>query len=478
MNDMAPLHAKHRLWDPHGSRPEGTVDSSQEGLQAVKRGGFLNAVSLLLASSWLAVSPALCAPPHYSRFLLGAYRKTIEIEPDIESTCKQYGVSVRLARAVCMYESGGNDSLVSSAGARGYFQVMPATQRRLGVASNIEAGIKYLGELVRILGREDTALAAYNTGPARLVRGRPLPMETLQYVLGVGHLRALMQGDEAEMRAECSKVLLHKVVEGESWLDISQATGTTLLELRLFNPYLADRPLLAGESIAYPSEPAASVSEVLQWSEPESCWTYRTLPGDLYHHLAVAFGVPYDRLRADNDLWRVQTLVAGMVLRIRPGDEGPGQTHVVVQGESVASIAGECSVSPWDLIRENGLWDQKLEVGRILRVTSPSSQPAVSARRVSLTTGRTRSSSPHAAAPVAAAPPPGSETTAPETPGSSAEKASRVNLLIHKVRRGDTLGRLARLYGTKVELIRSLNGLRGTRLTVGQFLRIPLSSSS
>ena len=70
-----------------------------------------------------------------------------------------------LARAVCMYESGGNGQLTSGAGANGYFQVMPATFRLMRVPTNIEAGIKYLGQLVAQFGREDYALAAYNGGP-------------------------------------------------------------------------------------------------------------------------------------------------------------------------------------------------------------------------------------------------------------------------------------------------------------------------
>ena len=59
---------------------------------------------------------------------------------------------------------------MSSAGARGYFQVMPATFRELRVDTNIEAGIKYLARQVSRFGREDYALAAYNGGPGRVSR--------------------------------------------------------------------------------------------------------------------------------------------------------------------------------------------------------------------------------------------------------------------------------------------------------------------
>src|SRR5687767_15795964 len=103
----------------------------------------------------------------------------MEIEGDIVRYSRKYGVDPSLARAVCMYESGGNANLTSGAGARGYFQVMPATFRSLRVPTNIEAGIKYLGQLVEQFGREDYAVAAYSGGRGRIARGRAIALESV-----------------------------------------------------------------------------------------------------------------------------------------------------------------------------------------------------------------------------------------------------------------------------------------------------------
>lgn len=43
----------------------------------------------------------------------------------------------------------------------------------------------------------------------------------------------------------------------------------------------------------------------------------------------------------------------------------------------------------------------------------------------------------------------------------------------HKVRRGDTLGRMARTYSTTVEVIKKANGLRSTRIIAGRSYKIP-----
>jgi soluble lytic murein transglycosylase-like protein len=70
-------------------------------------------------------------------------------------------------------------------------QLMPATARALGVDpvapdQNIEGGVRYLSELLRMFGSVDLALVAYNAGPGlarRYARGEAaLYGETREYV--------------------------------------------------------------------------------------------------------------------------------------------------------------------------------------------------------------------------------------------------------------------------------------------------------
>ena len=81
------------------------------------------------------------------------------------------GVDPELAMAVANQESRFNNNAISPKGARGLFQLMPATATELGVdpsdpAQNIQGGVKYLGNLVnRFSGDVPMALAAYNWGP-------------------------------------------------------------------------------------------------------------------------------------------------------------------------------------------------------------------------------------------------------------------------------------------------------------------------
>jgi membrane-bound lytic murein transglycosylase D len=56
---------------------------------------------------------------------------------------------------------------------------------------------------------------------------------------------------------------------------------------------------------------------------------------------------------------------------------------------------------------------------------------------------------------------------------SGAVKASASNApLTYRVKKGDTLSSIARLFDTTVDTIRSLNRIRGTRITPGDRLTI------
>ena len=160
---------------------------------------------------------------------LGLYRKVMRIEHLIREQTDRDGLDYDLARAVCLYESGGNAGLTSWAGAEGYYQVMPSTRRLLGVDTNIEARVKYLSQLVERFEREDYALAGYNGGPATVGRNRPMRLESLQYVLGVGHYRMMLKLYEEPIRRHAGRLRLAVAEEGEDWWSGSRCLGIPLL---------------------------------------------------------------------------------------------------------------------------------------------------------------------------------------------------------------------------------------------------------
>ncbi len=317
----------------------------------------------------------------FSPSLLGIYRKMMEIEDVIKQHTDRYGVDYELARATCMYESGGNANLTSWAGAKGYFQVMPATFRSLRVETNIEAGIKYIGQMVERFDREDYALAAYNGGPTTVGRSRPMRLESLQYVLGVGYYRTMLKLHERSIRRHASALRLTTVAEGEDWWALSERLGLTLLQLRLHNPYLARRRPREGQLIAYPQAPRNNLYRV-----DGTFLEYRSRLGDNYFNIAFTLDIDLDELRAENSLWHLQTLAVGTLLRIPLSWESDHKVYEVKPNETLAEIAEDQDSSPWRLVRDNGLWSQTVIPGTLLRVRTCSG--AARLRRPSRHSGR------------------------------------------------------------------------------------------
>ena len=100
-------------------------------------------------------------------------------------------VSPALVLAVIGIESGGRHEVVSSAGAAGLMQLIPATAERFGVTDskdpvqNIKGGVAYLDWLMKRFDRDPLmVLAAYNAGEGAVDANKGVPpyAETRDYV--------------------------------------------------------------------------------------------------------------------------------------------------------------------------------------------------------------------------------------------------------------------------------------------------------
>ena len=112
----------------------------------------------------------------------------------IRDSASKYGVPQKMIEAVVCVESGGKCNAVSSAGAMGVMQLMPATAKELGVknpfdvSENVDAGTRYLKQLYdRYDGNWQNALAAYNAGMGNVDKHKGIPpfKETIAYVKNV-----------------------------------------------------------------------------------------------------------------------------------------------------------------------------------------------------------------------------------------------------------------------------------------------------
>lgn len=114
--------------------------------------------------------------------------------PEIWKIAQRRGVDSLLVASIVQVESRFTRNALSPRGAVGLMQVLPSTGELYGVADlenlndphvNLDVGCRYLGRLLKDFdGDLERAVAAYNAGPATVVRygGVPPFRETKEYV--------------------------------------------------------------------------------------------------------------------------------------------------------------------------------------------------------------------------------------------------------------------------------------------------------
>jgi len=160
-----------------------------------------------LAADGIAGSRTLAAfqrrPPQAVRpVLVSATTPATHVRTLLDYWAGQYGVDVKLVRAVAWMESGFQTNLTSAAGAWGVMQILPPTWSYVetvllggtkvprNASGNIRVGVLYLRQLLHEFhGSERLALAAWYQGPAS-VRKRGILGETKTFVANVLALRS------------------------------------------------------------------------------------------------------------------------------------------------------------------------------------------------------------------------------------------------------------------------------------------------
>lgn len=112
----------------------------------------------------------------------------------IDAAAQREGVDPALVREVARQESAFRPCAISSKGAEGLMQLMPATQAQFAVTDpfdpgqSLDAGTKLLKQLLdRYHGDLSLALSAYNAGAGRVDKAGGIPEipETKNYVFSI-----------------------------------------------------------------------------------------------------------------------------------------------------------------------------------------------------------------------------------------------------------------------------------------------------
>ena len=283
------------------------------------------------------------------------------------------------------------------------------------------------GELPEAIRKSSTATSRKASRPANQPKAEK-PAEEQQ------------QAAPAE-KAERTAPTSHKVKKGETLTSIATQYGLTLKELQDAND-ITDGNIMVGERLTIPmpgqTAPASKESsrEKSSQKSKKEPTTYTVKSGDNLGKIATAHGVTVEAIQDANDL-RGNNIQVGQKLTIPSGNEysrpkaaEPASiTYTVKSGDNLDKIA-KANGTTIDAIKEaNNLRSTSLQVGQKLTIPAGNS--------------------------------------------SSRLKTSHTSSTTHKVKKGETLGKIAEKYGVSVQEIRNANGIKGSDLQIGDELTIP-----
>ena len=170
-------------------------------MRALSLSGQHNVLSRVAILATVALSFSTSGSPASAQAVRADKPPTVDkatdpYAPFIAEAALRFGIPERWIRVVLHAESHGDVRAISSRGAAGLMQLMPATWNEMRARyalgpdpyvprNNIMAGAAYLRMMHDQFGAPGF-LAAYNAGPARyrehLSSGRPLPTETRLYL--------------------------------------------------------------------------------------------------------------------------------------------------------------------------------------------------------------------------------------------------------------------------------------------------------
>lgn len=220
--------------------------------------------------------------------------------------------------------------------------------------------------------------------------------------------------------------VVYRVRRGDTLSSIARHYKTSVSKLKSLNNLKNDLVRVGQTLVVRPRSSGDSTSTTVAGSST----TYRVRSGDTLSGLAARFGTRISDLRQWNDL-RSSRIYVGQRLTVRKaGAPSPVNTpseivrHRVRSGENLTVIGRRYGVSASQIREWNNLRGNRIYAGQWLQI------------RVGA----------------------GSSAGAPE---------------VYHVRRGDSLWSIGRKFGISIARLKSANGLRSSKLRVGQTLQIP-----
>lgn len=367
--------------------------------------------------------------------------KGTKYEPMIRAKLRANGMPEDLTY-LALIESGYDPHAYSRAAAVGMWQFMSSTARDIGLrvdwwvderrdpARATDGAIRFLGDLREQFGSFYLAAAAYNGGPGRVSRGLTRFAEELEGVEGEDRFFALAEKDY--LRAETRNYVPQLI-----------AAALVAKSPNRYGIVLDSQPLYQYDSVfVVPGTSLAAVAKASGASFPD----LRELNPALLRGMAPP----------DTSIWvrlPVGTAESTRAVLDTLSKVQGAETTKLTRATSAAAFASRHGVT----LKQLRWFNPKLRV---------SSKGLLSAGQSVRVPDRATLSY------ALEVPDPSIERYGTTTSSSSSSRG------VHVVRRGETLGGIARRYGLTTARLQAMNGMRGTKLIAGQTIRVRGSTAA
>lgn len=391
--------------------------------------------------------------------------------PIFEQILDEHKLPLEL-KYLAVVESALNPTALSRVGAAGLWQFMLPTGKiygleinslvdeRLDVYKATHAACKYFEEMYNVYGDWHLVLASYNCGPGNVNKAirrsggktdfweiyQYLPKETRSYV-------PLFIAATYIMSYHCE----HNLCPMQTSLSMAADT------------FMVNRML----HLEQVSEVLDIDLELLRMLNPQ--YKRQIIPGNIRPSvLKLPVSATYSFIDNEDSLYvhRVEELLANCVPADSISEDGSTREtirHTVRSGENLYTIANQYGVTAQNIRRWNKLKGNRVPAGKRLTIHIDNGGIAYAANTASAAEKEKEEKPAVAAKQVAEKKPAATQT-------QKAKPVSDKKIVSYKVQAGDSLYSISKKYpGVTVAKIQSANQMTGSKIRIGQVIKIPVS---
>ena len=330
--------------------------------------------------------------------------------------------------------------------------------------------------------------------------------------------------EEERRRREAEKPINHKVTEGQNLTKLAQQYGTTP-EAIMQASNITDPNIKIGQVLKIPrnGQQYASQQQPKQGNTPSNAGKKTEVPyratnhkvavGDNLTKLAQQYGTTPEAIMQANNLTN-DNIQIGQTIKIPNGSKVAQQQgkqqgnvasntgnkkrnevqsttfHKVTEGQNLTKLAQQYGTTPEVLMQLNNLSDDNIKIGQNLKVPGTAGKPQQAAKQHNVADNdndKKRNADEKAAAKKkrdADAKKKHEAELAEKKKKEAAEAMKKreeeerrrreaAKPIVHEVKEGQNLTKLAQQYGTTPEAIRKANNIKGDNIVIGQKINIP-----